>query len=76
MNSAKLFIIEYALHGKPKSFIIRLPSLDNATAWHWAGCDAGVVRIGHVGRARPNVKKTSRPEAEKLGITQVTWRQA
>jgi len=45
MNSAKLFVIEYTLHGAPKSFIIRLDKMDNAEAWHWASCDAGVGRI-------------------------------
>lgn len=45
MNSAKLFIIDYTLHGEPKSFIIRHAALDNLTAWYWAGCDAGVERI-------------------------------
>ena len=40
MNSAKLFVIDYTLHGVPKSFIIRLEKMDNAEAWHWASCDA------------------------------------
>ena len=74
MNSAKLFVIDYTLHGSPKSFIIRLPAVDNANAWHWASCDAGVGRIGRFGREA--VKKTTRPEAEKLGIENVTWRPA
>ena len=41
MTNAKLFVIDYTLHGQPKSFIIRLEKLDNAEAWHWASCDAG-----------------------------------
>ena len=50
MNNAKLFVIEYTLHGVPKSFIIRLDKMDNAEAWHWASCDAGVGRIPRFGR--------------------------
>ena len=46
MNNAKLFVIDYTLHGEAKSFIIRLEKLDAAEAWHWASCDAGVGRIG------------------------------
>ncbi|AZC17989.1 MULTISPECIES: DUF6555 family protein [Pseudomonas] len=72
MNNAKLFVIEYTLHGAPKSFIIRQEKMDNAEAWHWASCDAGVGRIGRFGREQ--VKKTSRPTAEKFGIHNVTWR--
>jgi hypothetical protein len=48
--------------------------MDNAEAWHWASCDAGVGRIGRFGRSE--VKKTSKPTAEKYGITEVTWRAA
>ncbi|NBF06543.1 hypothetical protein GV819_30160 [Pseudomonas sp. Fl5BN2] len=72
MNNAKLFVIEYTLHGVPKSFIIRQEKMDNAEAWHWASCDAGVGRIARFGRER--VKKTSKPAAENLGIENVTWR--
>ncbi|KTC33920.1 hypothetical protein AO265_17340 [Pseudomonas sp. ABAC61] len=60
------------MHGTPKSFIIRQEKMDNAEAWHWASCDAGVGRIGRFGREQ--VKKTSRPMAEKFGIQNVTWR--
>ncbi|MOA67731.1 hypothetical protein D3C78_1950330 [compost metagenome] len=56
----------------PKSFIIRQEKMDNAEAWHWASCDAGVGRIGRFGREK--VKKTSKPAAEKFGIENVTWR--
>ncbi|CAI8940610.1 MULTISPECIES: DUF6555 family protein [Pseudomonas] len=72
MINAKLFVIEYTLHGVPKSFIIRQEKMDNAEAWHWASCDAGVGRIGRFGREK--VKKTSKPAAEKFGIENVTWR--
>lgn len=74
MNNAKLFVIDYQLHGKPKSFIIRAESMDNAEAWHWASCDAGVGRIGRYSREK--VKKVSKPLAERYGITEVTWRQS
>ncbi|MDN7140129.1 hypothetical protein KC131_05685 [Pseudomonas sp. JQ170] len=73
MNDAKLFVIDYQLHGSPKSFIIRAEKMDNAEAWHWASCDAGVGRIGRYGREQ--VKKISKPLAERYGITGVTWRQ-
>ncbi|MFK0087879.1 DUF6555 family protein [Pseudomonas sp. NPDC090755] len=74
MNDAKLFVIDYQLHGAPKSFIIRAEKMDNAEAWHWASCDAGVGRIGRYGQEK--VKKVSKPLAERYGITEVTWRQS
>lgn len=74
MNNPKLFVIEYTLHGTPKSFVIRAEKMDNSEAWHWASCDAGVGRIGRFGREQ--VKKTSKPLAEKFGIEGVTWRTA
>ena len=72
--NAKLYVIDYQLHGAAKTFVIRAEKMDNAEAWHWASCDAGVGRIGRFGRDR--VKKTSKPMAEKFGIEQVVWRQA
>ena len=74
MNNAKLFVIDYTLHGEAKSFIIRLEKLDAAEAWHWASCDAGVGRIGRF--AREQVKKTSPAQAEKYGIQNVQWRRS
>ena len=74
MNTAKLFVIDYTLHGQPKSFIIRLPRLDTASAWHWAGCDAGLIRIGRTDREP--AKLTSPAELEKKAIANVTWRPA
>ncbi|WP_422418695.1 DUF6555 family protein [Pseudomonas sp. GZD-222] len=74
MNNAKLFIIDYLLHGEHKSFIIRAEMMDNTEAWHWASCDAGVGRIGRYGREK--VKKVSKPLAERYGITEVRWRQS
>jgi len=72
--NAKLFVIDYTQHGTPKSFIIRADTMDNAEAWHWASCDAGVGRIGRYGLEK--VRKTSKPMAEKFGIQSVVWRQA
>ncbi|MDD1015108.1 DUF6555 family protein [Pseudomonas rubra] len=74
MNNAKLFVIDYHLHGDHKSFIIRAETMDNAEAWHWASCDAGIGRIGRYGREK--VKKVSKPLAERYGITDVQWRQS
>ncbi|KAA0947701.1 MULTISPECIES: DUF6555 family protein [unclassified Pseudomonas] len=74
MNNANFFVIDYTLHGTPKSFIIRLEKLDTAEAWHWASCDAGIGRIGRF--AREQVKKTSQPQAEKFGIENVQWRRS
>ena len=74
MNSAKLSVIDYTLHGTPKSFIIRQTSLNDATAWYWAGCDAGVERIAR--RDRDAAKKLGLADIEKEGVTNVTWRLA
>ena len=72
MPSPQLYIIDYHLHGQVRSFIIRLEHMDNAAAWHWASCDAGIGIIPKFGREK--IRKVSRPMAERYGITQVTWR--
>ncbi|MFD2645419.1 DUF6555 family protein [Pseudomonas japonica] len=72
MINAKLFVIDYCLNGTPHSFIIRAETMDNAEAWHWASCDAGVGRIGRYEREK--VKKVTRPVAERYGISEVSWR--
>lgn len=73
MNS-RLYAIVYAIHGQAKSFVIRADKMDNAEAWHWASCDAGV---GHIPRSsRDQTRKTSKPMAERFGITDVKWRSA
>jgi hypothetical protein len=72
MPSPQLYIIDYLLHGQPRSFIIRLEKIDNAEAWHWASCDAGIGIIPKFGREK--IKKVSRPMAERYGITAVSWR--
>jgi len=74
MIDAKLFVIDYVLHGERKSFIVRAERMDNAEAWHWASCDAGVGRIGRYGRE--HIRKVSRPMAERFGIGEVSWRQS
>lgn len=71
--STDFFTIEYKLHGKQKSFIIRTKIRSNADAWHWASCDAGVVPIPKPGR--PPLKVISKPQAEKYGLSDVKWRQ-
>lgn len=50
MNRTDIFVIEYKLHGQPKTFIIRVPIMRNAEAWHWATCDAGLAPIPKPGR--------------------------
>lgn len=73
MNTG-LFIIEYKLHGEPKSFIIRTRIRSNADAWHWASCDAGAAPIPKPGK--PPLKVISKPQAEKYGLSDVKWRES
>lgn len=71
MNS-QIFTIDYVIHGEAKTFVIRSDRMDNAEAWHWASCDAG---LGHIPRSsRDKTRKTSKPMAERFGITGVKWR--
>ncbi|MCU1758530.1 hypothetical protein NTD84_02190 [Pseudomonas sp. 14P_8.1_Bac3] len=74
MNRTDLYVIEYLLHGEPKSFIIRAKTMRNADAWHWASCDAGIAPIPKPGRAP--LKMVSKPQAEKYGVTDVRWRES
>ena len=74
MNHTGLYIIEYKLHGEPKSFIIRAPVMCNADAWHWASCDAGIAPIPKPGK--PPLKPVSKPQAERYGITDARWRES
>lgn len=74
MAANELFVIEYLLHSEQRSFIIRLEKMDNAAAWHWASCDAGVGIIPRFGQH--NIKLVSRPLAERYGISEVRWRLA
>jgi len=72
MNNG-LYVIEYKLHGEPKSFIIRARIRSSVEAWHWASCDAGVAPIPKPGR--PPLKVVTKPQAEKYGISEVQWRE-
>lgn len=74
MSNPKIFVIEYRVYGKPKSFIIRADSMSNADAWHWASCDMGAAPIPKPGR--PPLKKFSKPMAEKFGVSEVRWRES
>ncbi|WP_300628476.1 DUF6555 family protein [Pseudomonas sp.] len=71
MKNNELFTINYQLHGRPRSFIVRAARMNNAEAWHWASCDAGVAIIPRFGQN--NLKRVSKPMAEKYGITDVHW---
>ena len=72
MAGQQLYVIEYELHGEYRTFIIRLERMDNAEAWHWASCDAGVGIIPRFGQHK--IKTVSRPMAERYGINNVRWR--
>lgn len=72
MPPAVLYVIDYEIHGVPKSFIIRADIMNNAEAWHWASCDAGVARIPKF--AREKIRRVSRPLAERFGVIDVRWR--
>ncbi|MFJ1573009.1 DUF6555 family protein [Pseudomonas sp. NPDC088322] len=74
MLNQSLYVIEYQLHGEARSCIIRTEKMDNAEAWHWAACDAGVGVIPKFGAS--NLKKISRPLAERYGITDTRWRRS
>lgn len=56
---AELYIVDYKLHGQSKTFIIRLPRMNNAEAWQWPSCDAGLVPVPKLGRAP--LKRFSKP---------------
>ena len=74
MPALQLYVIEYELHGDHRTFIIRLEKIDNAVAWHWASCDAGVGIIPRFSQQK--IKLVSRPMAERYGIANVKWRLA
>lgn len=74
MPSQQLYVIDYTLHGQPKSFVIRADRMNETEAWHWVSCDAGFGRIAR--NSREQSEKVSRPWAERFGIAEVTWRNA
>ena len=73
MSQTDLYVIEYRLHGKPKSFVIRSRKMCNADAWHWACCDSDLAPIPKPGN--PPLKMFSKPMAERFGVTDVKWRE-
>lgn len=72
MTQSDMYVIDYQLHGEPKSFVIRAKLMNNAEAWQWASCDAGLAPIPKPGRA--SLKPFSKPMAERFGVTNVQWR--
>jgi len=72
MTQTDFFVIDYQYHGEPKSFTIRAKLMNNAEAWQWASCDAGLAPIPKPGR--PPLKRFSKPMAERFGVTNVRWR--
>lgn len=74
MKGPQLYVIDYELRGERRTFIIRLERMDNAEAWHWASCDAGIGIIPRFGQQK--VKKVSKPMAERYGLENVRWRLA
>ncbi|MCV2220608.1 DUF6555 family protein [Pseudomonas mercuritolerans] len=74
MKPTDLYVIDYQLHGAPKSFVIRTKVMNNAEAWQWASCDAGLTPIPRPGR--PPLKRFSKPMAERFGVTDVKWRES
>ncbi|WP_434678824.1 hypothetical protein J3P77_00150 [Pseudomonas sp. R1-18] len=74
MSDDKHYRIDYLLHGNYKTFYIRAGSMDNQEAWHWATVDAG---FGAIPKYRSDrVPKLSKPQAEKLGLSNVEWTMA
>jgi hypothetical protein len=72
VTQSDMYVIDYQLHGEPKSFVIRAKLMNNAEAWQWASCDAGLAPIPKPGRA--SLKRFSKPMAERFGVTNVQWR--
>lgn len=74
MPVSNIYVIAYNLHGKSREFIVPAERMDNAEAWHWAACEAGVGIIPKF--TASNIRKVSRPDAERFGITDVQWRRS
>lgn len=74
MSRSHHYKIDYLLHGAYKTFYISADVMNNSEAWHWASVDAG---IGQIPKYRTDkVAKVSKPQAERLGVTDVAWRPA
>ncbi|WP_317847795.1 DUF6555 family protein [Pseudomonas sp. HTZ2] len=74
MPISDIFVIAYKLHGEAREFIVRAERMNNAEAWHWAACEAGVGVIPKF--TASDTRKVSRPDAERFGITDVQWRRS
>ena len=74
MPISDIFLIAYKLHGEAREFIVRAERMNNAEAWHWAACEAGVGVIPKF--TASDIRKVSRPVAERFGITVVQWRRS
>ncbi|WP_236192508.1 MULTISPECIES: DUF6555 family protein [Pseudomonas] len=74
MSAGNIYVIAYSLHGESREFIVRAERMDDAEAWHWAACEAGVGVIPKF--TASDIKKVSRPAAERFGITDVQWRRS
>lgn len=72
MPNNALYVIEYSLGNQTRKFIVRSDRMDNAEAWHWAACDAGVAVIPRFGQLA--IRQVSRLQAERYGIRDVGWR--
>jgi hypothetical protein len=66
--------IDYLFNGAYKSFHICAEKMNSDEAWHWATVDAGFGQIPKYRTDKP--LKLSKPKAERLGVTDVEWRQA
>jgi len=64
MAGQQLYVIDYELQGENRTFIIRLEHMDNAEAWHWASCDAGVGVIPRFGQHK--IKKSQPADGRAL----------
>jgi hypothetical protein len=74
MPQERHYRIDYLLDGAYKSFYIRTSKMNNTLAWHWATVDAGFGQLPKY-RSDP-VTQLSKPQAERLGITNVEWNEA
>ncbi|WP_395589402.1 DUF6555 family protein [Pseudomonas sp. TR47] len=71
MTTDSLYAVVYELHGGTRRFIIRAERMDDANAWHWAACDAGVGVIPRFGAVK--FQMVDKSSAERYGITNVRW---
>lgn len=73
MTTSTHYKIDYLYHGAYRTFYVNAEIMNNAEAWHWAAVDAG---LGQIPKYRSDkVPKISKPQAERLGITDVAWSQ-